>query len=201
MPKLLVQSQAIMPTVELPKNFEWTPSNFADFCRLNPHIDVELDSEGNIIIMSPANSDADFRNLVFTGQLWAWMESHPEFKVFGPTAGFTFPNDSIRSPDAAIVRQTEWTALSESAQKSFAPLVPLFVMELRSSKDDPISRLHKKMEMYISNGVQLGWLVDPITSELTIYRSGTDTQTLHSPKTVMAEDLLPDLTIDFEKIW
>lgn len=52
--------------------------------------------------------------------------------------------------------------LDPQAFSRFWPLCPDFVAELRRPTDR-IHLLAKKMEEWLSNGAQLGWLIDPET--------------------------------------
>ena len=72
--------------------------------------------------------------------------------------GYFLPDSSMRVPDAAWVRLERWNALSMAEKKSFLPLVPEFVIELKSETDS-LAELKAKMQKWIENGVKLGWLV------------------------------------------
>jgi len=43
------------------------------------------------------------------------------------------------------------------------------------------------MDDYIANGVQLGWLIDPIKHAVTIYRAGQSSQVVSNPATIEGE--------------
>lgn len=60
----------------------------------------------------------------------------------------------MRSPDAAWIEASRWDALSERDKDRFSPIVPDFVIELRSSSDR-LSDLQNKMGQWIGNGVQI----------------------------------------------
>ncbi|HAG83344.1 MAG TPA: hypothetical protein DCL61_19915, partial [Cyanobacteria bacterium UBA12227] len=54
------------------------------------------------------------------------------------------PNGADRSPDASWIRQERWDALTPEQRKSFVPLCPDFVIELRSESDN-MAPLRTKM--------------------------------------------------------
>jgi Uma2 family endonuclease len=85
-------------------------------------------------------------------------------------------------------------------QEEFSPLSPDFVIELRSSSDS-LKKLQEKMREYIDNGVRLGWLIDPKTKQVEIYRPGQDVEVLQSPTTVSGEDVLPGFELNLNKVW
>jgi len=81
------------------------------------------------------------------------------------------PNGAKRSPAASWVRRDRWDALTQQQQDGYPPLCPDFVVELRSPTDD-LTELQFKMQEYIDNGAQLGWLINPQDCQFKIYRQG-----------------------------
>jgi Uma2 family endonuclease len=65
-------------------------------------------------------------------------------------------------------------------RKEFAPLCPDFVLELASETDE-IGDLRDKMTGYLDNGCRLGWLLDPRTHQVEIYRPSQPVEVLVSP--------------------
>ena len=57
------------------------------------------------------------------------------------------------------------------------------------------------MEMWISQGAQLGWLVDPLEEAVWIYRPDQEPERLERPESVTAVEIADDLTIGFNRIW
>lgn len=187
--------------LKLPEEVVWDVPLFEAFCRLNPDLVAELDTKGNLIVMPPANAYADNLNFGFNTQLGIWLASHPEFIGFGCSAGFQLSVGSLRSPDASLVRIEDWEALAEEEQHSFPEVPVYFAMELRSSASDSLRIVKEKMAEYMASGVQLAWLIDPVRSELTVYRPDQDPVTVNAPKTFEAGDELPGFEVDFRSIW
>jgi Uma2 family endonuclease len=69
------------------------------------------------------------------------------------------------------------------------------------SKTDQLKTLQAKLEEYIENGTQLGWLIDPIERKVHIYRPAQPVELLHNPRTVSGESLLPGFTLPLSVIW
>jgi Uma2 family endonuclease len=116
------------------------------------------------------------------------------------SAGFTLPNGAVRSPDVSWIRKERWEALTEREQKSFAPICPDFVVELRS-KTDSLKTLQGKLEEYIENGAQLGWLIDPLKKKVYVYRPSVAVEVLDNPQNVSGEPLLRGFVLDVQKLW
>ena len=142
---------------------KWSEQEFYEFCRLNPELSLELTSEGDLIIMPPTGGKTGKQNLKLSVRLGSWAEGDGTGEAFDSSTVFTLPNGAKRSPDLSWVRKERWNQLSEKEQEQFPPLCPDFVVELRSPSDT-IRALQDKMQEYIENGAQLGWLIDPPAS-------------------------------------
>ena len=56
------------------------------------------------------------------------------------------------------------------------------------------------MQEYRENGVRLGWLIEPKTQRVEIYRSQA-VEVLDSPTTLSGEDILPGFVLDLKDIF
>lgn len=74
------------------------------------------------------------------------------------------------------------------------------MIELRSETDN-LQILQSKMEEYINNGTQLGWLIDRKQRKVFIYRPNTAVEELDNPKTLCGEALLPGFVLDLSQVW
>lgn len=146
-----------------------TDEEFLKLCLDNPELRIERNSNLEIVVMSPASSLSAFFSGAVFGRLFHWNEEIQTGIVFDASSGFTLPDRSVLSPDASWVRLDRWIALSEEQRSTFAPLCPEFVIEVRS-KTDSLSELKRKMKIWIANGAELAWLIDPIDETVYIYR-------------------------------
>jgi Uma2 family endonuclease len=173
---------------------------FYDFCMRNEDLDVELSSEGDLIIMPPTGMKTGNRNFELTGRFAVWAEKDGTGLGFDSSSMFSLPNGAKRSPDLSWIKKERWEALSEREQEKFSPICPDFVVELRSPSDS-LKRLQKKMEEYVANGAQLGWLLDPSARKVYVYRPGAEVEVLDDPETVSGEPLLRGFTLDVRALW
>jgi Uma2 family endonuclease len=173
---------------------------FYEFCRINSELRIERTKEGVIIVMPPAYTKTGGRNFELTGSFGVWVEQDATGKGFDSSTGFTLPNGAKRSPDVSWISNERWAALSDTDQKRFARICPDFVVELRSETDS-LKTLREKMEEYIENGAQLGWLIDPLKKQVHIYRPETIIEVLDNPQTVSGEPLLRGFTLNVHEIW
>ena len=112
----------------------------------------------------------------------------------------TLPNGAVRSPDAAWLGRHRLARLSDEEKEKFLPLCPDFVIELVSPSDD-LPTVRAKLEEYLANGAQLGWLIDPQQRRVEIYRPGAPVQRLDDPATVSGEPLLAGFGLNLAAIW
>ncbi|HEX5085075.1 MAG TPA: Uma2 family endonuclease, partial [Blastocatellia bacterium] len=80
-----------------------------------------------------------------------------------------------------------------------ARICPDFVVELRS-KFDRLKTLRNKMEEYMTNGAQLGWLIDPIEKKVHIYRQEAPVEILDKPTQISGDPLLKGFVLKLEGI-
>ncbi len=177
-----------------------TDEQFLRLCSDNGDLRIELTAQKVLVIMSPAGSKTGWRNARLTQRLANWAEQDDTGLAFDSSAGFTLPNGAKRAPDASWVRRERWDALSEEEQEVFAPLCPDFVVELRSPSDS-LAMTQEKMREYIDNGAQLGWLIDPRTQRVYIYRPGEAPVCLEQPTILSAEPVLPGFVFNVQEIW
>jgi Uma2 family endonuclease len=142
---------------------------FADFCRANPDLRVERNAQGEIVVMPPAGGEASNRSAEVTSQVLRWAKKDGRGRGFDSSAGFRLPDGSILSPDASWVSNEALARLTPKQRKEFLPLCPEFVIEVCSPSDD-LTEAKRKMELWIENGAELGWLIDGDARTVCVYR-------------------------------
>lgn len=167
-----------------------TDEQFAQLCRENPELRLELTAQKELVILSPTGSKTGWRNSRITYLLVAWADKDGTGLAFDSSTGFTLPNGAKRSPDASWVKRGRWDVLTEEQQEGFAPLCPDFVIELRSPTDD-LPLLKEKLQEYLDNGAQLGWLIDPIEKRAYVYRPNHPVAVLENPVSLTGAPVLP----------
>ncbi|MBH8571551.1 Uma2 family endonuclease [Nostocaceae cyanobacterium CENA369] len=200
MTTLLIQTQSVPLTVNLPSIKSMTTEQFYEFCQANPDLRIERSASGEVIVMPPAFSDTGNHNFNIAVQLGNWAEQDGTGEAFDSSAGFTLPNGAIPSPDAAWIKLERWNALTDEQKASFAPICPDFAIELRS-QSDTLRGLQDKMREYIANGASLGWLIDRQNRKVYIYRLNQEVEILDDPETVSGNSVLPGFVLQMAKIW
>lgn len=180
---------------------KFSEQEFFEFCMLNFRDSrIELTSDGDLIIMPPTGGKTGRRNFKLIGAFATWVEKDGTGQGFDSSTVFSMPNGAKRSPDLSWARNERWDALTDEEQERFPPLCPDFVIELRSPSDS-LPQLRKKLEEYIANGVQLGWLIDPFEKKVYVYRPQAAVEILNDPQTISGEPLLKGFTLDVRALW
>jgi Uma2 family endonuclease len=188
-----------MFTINLSPVIHLSSEQFQQLCFANPEAKLELTARGELVIMSPTGGESGIKNTEILYQLQAWNKRNKLGVVFDSSTMFQFPSGAFRSPDAAWITKTRWNALSQQEKETFPPIVPDFAIELLSPSDR-LKELQNKMLEYINNGVKLGWLIDPKTKQVEIYRVDRPKEVLENPSNLSGENVLLGFVLELAEI-
>jgi Uma2 family endonuclease len=169
--------QVVLPEEALPAKLTLNPElrmnddEYYDFCMANANVRFERTAQGEIIIVPPAGAESDYRCVDVVSQLAVWAKRDGRGKAFGPSIEFILPSGAAYSPDAAWVSNERLTQLTKAQRRKFLRLSPEFVVEVMSPSDR-LKPAREKMDDWMANGVQLGWLIDGDNQTVYIYRAG-----------------------------
>ena len=163
---------------------------FVDFALANEGrgFTLELTAEGELVISPMVNRGggrAEFRLLTAMG---IWEEEHGG-EVYGSNANMRLSDGSRIRPDALWLSPDQVASLPSVAEDGPITLCPAFVAEIRSGTDT-LPPLQRKMERYMANGAQLGWLIDPYRRRVYVYRPGVEVETLEDPESVSGDPVM-----------
>ena len=177
------------------KTVNLSDEQFYQLCHNNDEWRLEQTAQGELIIMPPVGAISGNREADLNADLVIWNRQTKLGKVFSSSTIFTLPNGAKRSPDVAWIAKERWDALPLEEQEKFAKICPDFVIELRS-RTDSLTQLQAKMEEYLVNGVRLGWLIDPMSQQVAIYRPNQAVEISSLPTTLSGENVLPEFTLE-----
>ncbi len=174
---------------------------------LYPNHQIEL-REGNIVIMSPSDSVCGEVGVQFSTLLNMWVRKHNLGRVFDASTGFRLPNGDLLSPDVSFVSRERL----KQNPRTYLSVVPELIVEIKSSRDR-LRTLEEKITLFLSQGVQVGLLIDPDTQTVAIYRfdrSSTTAEsaaflpqrtTLHDGEILSIPELFPGWEIPITSLW
>jgi Uma2 family endonuclease len=196
--------QFALANLELPARIRlerpMTDEELMRFCAANEMVRVERDANGELIVMSPSGSEGGGIETDVAVELAIWARKDGRGKVFGSNAGFRLPDGSVRAADAHWVSWPQWNALSEAERKRYAPLCPEFVIEVRS-ESDRLAELQDKMRMWIANGADVAWLVDPSRKVVEVYRPGREAEVLEGGSAVEGDGPVAGFVLELGRVW
>ncbi len=197
-------TESVPMSLSIPKGFRVTPEQFEQLANIEQLARLELSKTGELIVMSPTGGEAGEKNFNLYIDLGIWNRQTRLGKAFDSSTVFILPNGARRSPDVSWIRLERWDSLTSQEKRGFPPLVPDFVIELVSPSDLTNQRyedLQAKMQEYLDNGVQLGWLIEPLAKTVEIYRFGQQVEILNNPQTLSGQDVLPGFILDLREIF
>lgn len=197
MSTLLVKEDVPLPLTLAVR--ELCDDEFFDFCAQNSEHHIERTAEGEIIILPGTGFKTGNRNAAITAQLYIWSVRDGRGIAANSRAIFRLPNTAMRSPDASWVARSRLAGFSEREKERFLPFCPEFVIEL-SSPSDRLPEVHKKMEEWMANGCQLGWLIHPPKREVYVYQP-SGVEILREVREVRGEGPIEGFVLDLKLIW
>ncbi|MBA3923122.1 MAG: Uma2 family endonuclease [Nostocaceae cyanobacterium] len=176
-----------------------TPEQFDRLCIDNPDLRLELTSDGKLIVMAPTFGESGNRNFDLLGQVYVWNKQRELGLAFDSSTGYDFTaiGGGKPSPDVSWIEKSRLEGIS---LKQFIPVVPDFVIELRSTTDG-LSDAQTKMLEYQRLGVRLGLLINPQNRQVEVYRLGGGVEVLDAPMSVSCEDVMSGFVLSLAKIW
>jgi Uma2 family endonuclease len=189
-----------MLTLNLSPIVKLTDPKFERLALLNRDLRLELTATGELMIMPPMGGETGNRNFEIYIDLGIWNRQYRLGKAFDSSTGFKLPNGATRSPDVSWLENSRWESLSKEQRKKFLPLCPDFAIELLSENDETMET-DAKMQEYLANGLKLGWLIDPRTKQVIIYRPDREVEILIAPTELSGEDILAEFILNLEQIW
>ena len=206
-PVVVKQAASAWPLVlRFPASEPLTDELLLQISGLNDGWRFERNANGDLEIMSPSSYSSSIVAAELLGQLRAWIRAGIGGLLLGADSGFRQPSNSVRSPDAAwLSRERLGSLTAEQRAQAFLPICPDFLVEVRSP-GDRLSQQQGKMVDWMAGGTLLGWLIDPESETVHVYRSDGSVsdgsvEIVERPDSLSAEPTCRGLAISFEYVW
>jgi len=174
-----------------------------DVCQRNEVWRFEREPNGDLLVRPLLGGTTGLRVAALNAQLFRWAEDTGNGVALGSSIGMFLANGAMRSPSAAWLTTARWEALRAEEQEGFLPWCADFVAEVVSPFDDRGELLDKMLE-YREYGARLGWLIDPATRAVDVFRPREPVRTLTEITHLMErqEDaVLSGFVLDLRRIW
>ena len=185
--------------LRLPPEWELTDERLLELGSLNEEWRIETDCERGLLIMPPPGAESSDQSGRIYAQTLTWSDARALGRAFESSAMFELPNGERRMPDAAWISDERLASIA-GEERVIWRVCPDFIVEVRSATDD-LAVLQAKMEMWVSQGARLGWLVDPLEELVWVYRPERETERIERPLSLAAAEISDDLVIDLSRVW
>jgi Uma2 family endonuclease len=176
-----------------------TPEQFDALCIDNPDLRLELTPDLKLIVMAPAGGESSEKNGDLVADVIIWNRQTNLGRVFDSSGGYDFTalGGGKPAPDVSWIDKSR---LEGVKIVGFIPVVPDFVIELRSATDN-LKPLQDKMKEYQRLGVRLGLLVNPKNKQVEIYRPDQKPEILEAPTEIDCGEVMPGFVLSMSRIW
>jgi Uma2 family endonuclease len=172
---------------------------FEALCRENDNVRLERTKEGAVRMNPPTGGWTGCGNQEISRQLGNWWAAQEYGRVFDSSTGFRLPDGSTLSPDASYLSEERLRNLPKGALRGFPHVCPDFVIELHS-ESDALQELSDKMNDWIANGAQLGWLIDPYERQVLVYRPNRSAEVV-AGDLIAGDGPVQGFLLDLTRVW
>ena len=158
---------------------------------------LELTAEGELVISPMVNRKGSYAELEMGTDVKIWSRLNGG-EAHGANANMRLPDGSRIRPDALWISPERLTELPSTDDDQAITVCPDFVAEIVSGTDT-LPPLLRKMDIYMANGAQLGWLIDPYRRRVYVYRPGVDVEILDDPETISGEPVMPGFVFEVRR--
>ncbi len=148
--------------------------------------EYEISNRGHLIIMVPTGLPGFLHEGELFIDLGIWTRQNGGV-AFPSSSMVILPDGSRLGPDAAWISEERRHELRSVEQTPFPHLVPTFVAEVQSPSNTA-QELANKINLFITHGTRLGWLIIADTRTVILFRPGQEPEVLVDPEFIDGDD-------------
>ncbi len=162
---------------------------FVGFARANEGrgFYLEMTAEGELTINPMVNMDSGNAEVEAATDVTVWARENGGM-TFSSRTIVRLPDGTRAEPDASWLSPEQMALLGPISSRAIT-VCPAFVAEIMSGTDTLLP-LQRKMERYMANGAQLGWLIDPYRRRVYVYRPDVEVELLEDPETITGDPVM-----------
>jgi Uma2 family endonuclease len=143
--------------------------------------------EGELVV-SPAGMKHEGIGAELLFRIRMFLDTHRLGRVFGSSVGFQLAQCTLLSPDVSFVGFEKLP--DEELPDTFGQLAPDLAVEILLPSDS-MARVEQKVELYLMNGAQLVWVINPAGARATVYRADGTAAIVRADGALDGETVLP----------
>jgi len=176
-----------------------TDDQLERFCERQEVLHIEKEPNGDLDVRLIGGTTAGAVGTDILLELCNWNEHAKAGRVL-PNVGYLLADGSMRGPRISWIPEAWFAEHKARKDDGFIGGAPAFVVEVVSLQRKP-REWRSRMEMWISNGVELGWLFDPEPKTVEIYRPGREPEVLEGGSAVEGEGPVAGFVLELGKVW
>ena len=171
---------------------------FVGFARANEGrgFYLEMTAEGELTVHPMVNMDSGNAEVEAVTDVTVWARENGGM-TFSSRTIVRLPDGTRTEPDASWLSPEQLVLLGPISSRAIT-VCPAFVAEIMSGTDT-LPPLQRKMERYIANGAQLGWLIDPYHRRVHVYRPDVEIEVLEDPETVSGDPVMAGFVFEVRR--
>jgi len=140
------------------------------------------------LIVSPAGMQHEEMGIEIAYYIRTYLAGNRLGRVFGSSVGYQLPSGNVLSPDVSYVRLEQLP--DGQSPVGFGQFAPDLAVEIVSPSDS-LTLVEEKVELYLSNGSQLVWIINPKLRRATVYRADGSASIIRADGAFEGEGVLP----------
>jgi Uma2 family endonuclease len=168
----------------------WTASDLLEAGSRLEHYELW---DGRLLVREPAGGWSGPVGVALSARLHAHVRAGRLGWVTDANTGFLLRRepDRVLSPDVAFVSRRR---LSTFPRRGFVPVAPDLVVEIRSPTDAWVGVV-EKCGIWIAEGVEVAWAVDPDRRRACVFRPAVEVAELAEGERLSAAPVLPGFSV------
>ena len=176
-----------------------TDDELQRFCERQEVLHVEREPNGDLDVRLIGGLTAAAVGGDVLCELHVWSKDSKMGQVLS-NVGYFLADGSMRGPRISWIPEAQLAEHKARFEDGFINGAPAFVVEVISLQRTAVE-WRSRMEMWISNGVELGWLFDPERKTMEIYRPGREPEVLEGGSAVEGEGPVAGFVLELGKVW
>ena len=182
-----------------PKGEYWTD---AELLALGESSDLKYELwDGEIIAMPPAKPRHGMVIARLIAALGAHIYDRKLGELFDGQTGFRLSIEHCYEPDVSFVSNERLKLILPSGGlDALFHAAPDLAVEVLSPSDS-IAKTGRRMQLYLTYGARLAWMIDPKNKTARVYRPGQDFDLLPGDRMLTGNSVLPGFRVSLARIF
>ena len=174
-------------TATAPPDIAHKPATVDDMYH-TPRDGQKYELVGGEVTVTPAGMRHEQIGVKLVLKLGRYLEDHPIGELYGSSVGFRLSEADLLSPDVSFVRTERLPGgITPDGFGDFSPDLAVEVI----SPGDRLTEIEEKVQLYLSHGTHLVWVINPKLQRATVYRPDGSARVLQAQDSLDGENVLP----------